>query len=330
MHVNGTGGRLPTYNAGDPMDRAGSYNSDSIRKDKTEKRRSGFFGLGKKDKDKEVVREKDVSWQLVPIGSWDWRWGVEPSQVVVHNHSLVTRGNALLLDSGGDRDPRLCSHPVAPIDYLALRHQINQAPRQSSSFTVERPNPSQPHVAPPPSQDFQPHAMHRYPDPKGHAPPTPHALHAQHLQQQPQMRNVSSPADGAPSDLAPSTSMPKSQSMGFNRPAPVPETHPYRGYLKAQQEKQMQAEAQAQQQQQQGTLPRSQSMPLNDANGHAAPPLVKEIESPRGGPPAQAAWMKEFDAVVELIGAQPQKTYVASPPELEMILARTSAGGQPK
>ncbi len=57
------------------MDRAGSYNSDSIRKDKTEKRRSGFFGLGKKDKDKEVVREKNVSWQLVPIGSWDWRWG---------------------------------------------------------------------------------------------------------------------------------------------------------------------------------------------------------------------------------------------------------------
>jgi len=40
--------------------------------------------------------------------------------------------------------------------------------------------------------------------------------------------------------------------------------------------------------------------------------------------------MKEFDAVVELIGAQPQKTYVGSPPELEMILARTSAGGQPK
>jgi CCR4-NOT transcriptional complex subunit CAF120 len=40
--------------------------------------------------------------------------------------------------------------------------------------------------------------------------------------------------------------------------------------------------------------------------------------------------MTEFAPVVELIGMQPQKTYVASPPELEMILARTSAGGQPK
>ena len=39
---------------------------------------------------------------------------------------------------------------------------------------------------------------------------------------------------------------------------------------------------------------------------------------------------QNFDDIVELISAQPQKTYVASPPELEMILARTSAGGQPK
>ena len=44
----------------------------------------------------------------------------------------------------------------------------------------------------------------------------------------------------------------------------------------------------------------------------------------------QPAGMREFGAVIELIGMQPQKTYVASPPELEMILARTSAGGQPK
>jgi CCR4-NOT transcriptional complex subunit CAF120 len=33
---------------------------------------------------------------------------------------------------------------------------------------------------------------------------------------------------------------------------------------------------------------------------------------------------------VDLIGAQPNKHYVASPPELEMILARTSAGALPK
>jgi CCR4-NOT transcriptional complex subunit CAF120 len=38
----------------------------------------------------------------------------------------------------------------------------------------------------------------------------------------------------------------------------------------------------------------------------------------------------EFDDIVELIGYQPHKTYVASPPELEMIFARTSAGQMPK
>jgi hypothetical protein len=40
--------------------------------------------------------------------------------------------------------------------------------------------------------------------------------------------------------------------------------------------------------------------------------------------------MREFEGIVELIAMQPQKTYVACPPEIEMILARTSAGGQPK
>ena len=47
-----------------------------------------------------------------------------------------------------------------------------------------------------------------------------------------------------------------------------------------------------------------------------------------GGP--ASTWMREFEDIVDLIGGQPGKTYVASPPELEMILARTSAGGQPK
>ncbi len=175
--------------------------------------------------------------------------------------------------------------------------------------------------------------MVRYPDPKGHTPPPPEALDATHIQQQ--QRNVSSPTNGTPSNLGPSNSLPKSQSMGFSRQNPVPDTHPYRGYLNAQQEKQRQLESQQlqqqQQQQQQGSLPRSQSMPLNDTNGHTAAVPIKEVESPRiGGPSGNSAWMKDFDPVVNLIALQPQKTYCASPPELEMILARTSAGGQPK
>jgi CCR4-NOT transcriptional complex subunit CAF120 len=47
-------------------------------------------------------------------------------------------------------------------------------------------------------------------------------------------------------------------------------------------------------------------------------------------PPDQPAWMREFAPIVELLGMQPAKTYVSSPPELEMIWARTSAGQQPK
>jgi CCR4-NOT transcriptional complex subunit CAF120 len=44
----------------------------------------------------------------------------------------------------------------------------------------------------------------------------------------------------------------------------------------------------------------------------------------------QPTWQREFNGIVDLIGAQPNKHYVASPPELEMILARTSAGALPK
>ena len=53
--ISGPGRRSPAYAAGNPMDRVGSYHSDSLRSDKSEKRRSGFFGLGKKDKDKEIA-----------------------------------------------------------------------------------------------------------------------------------------------------------------------------------------------------------------------------------------------------------------------------------
>lgn len=61
-----------------------------------------------------------------------------------------------------------------------------------------------------------------------------------------------------------------------------------------------------------------------------APPENAAAPGPDSGEDAPPAWMREFDTIVELFNAQPQKTYVASPPELEMILARTSAGGQPK
>lgn len=122
-------------------------------------------------------------------------------------------------------------------------------------------------------------------------------------------------------------------------------------------------------QQSQGGMNRSQSMPFdqqvqqqqrqqspmqNGANSPSTatppPPAEKDVRpagspnvtpvrqahgSPGPGSPAigtspSDAWKRRFDGIVDLIAVQPQKTYVASPPELEMILARTSAGGQPK
>lgn len=156
------------------------------------------------------------------------------------------------------------------------------------------------------------------------------------------MRNMASaPPQTAAQDFGPGYGgMPRSQTMGGQsqlQPQPqrqgsggVPETHPYRGFLTAQQDRQ---------QQQQGSgLPRSVSSPVGQPL--APPPPTKAAPTPPAGPaggptgrsaaPGSADWMSEFDPIVDLIQAQPAKTYVASPPELEMILARTSVGGQPK
>jgi CCR4-NOT transcriptional complex subunit CAF120 len=53
-------------------------------------------------------------------------------------------------------------------------------------------------------------------------------------------------------------------------------------------------------------------------------------QAPGTDVPPPAAWTRPFQPIVELIGLQPAKVYGASPPELEMIVAKTSAGGPPK
>lgn len=58
--------------------------------------------------------------------------------------------------------------------------------------------------------------------------------------------------------------------------------------------------------------------------------MDKPSPSPSGPDSLDPKWKEEFEPIVELISYQPHKTYVASPPELEMIFARTSAGQQPK
>ena len=154
---------------------------------------------------------------------------------------------------------------------------------------------------------------------------------------QPRPQNDFGPAGGNPQDSS------QAQTMGPGSRQNVPETHPYRGFLNSQQENSRVSPGPGGQNG--GPITRSGSMPLNQLNDSSpvrSPPPV-EKETMKGSPslsnigegiggvgaPNQP-WMKQFETIVELIAAQPQKTYVASPPELEMILARTSAGGQPK
>ncbi|KIR42534.1 CCR4-NOT transcriptional complex subunit CAF120 [Cryptococcus deuterogattii 99/473] len=89
-------------------------------------------------------------------------------------------------------------------------------------------------------------------------------------------------------------------------------------------------------------IPRSASMPMQPPapgttpNGGSGSPrrgssFVNPPQPDAAGPAnASQVDMDRFRSIVDLIAIQPQKTYVTSPPELEMILARTSAGGQPK
>ena len=56
----------PAYGSGGPVDRVGSYDSSTMKSEKSDRRRSGLFGFGKKDKDKDKDhkvddRQKEVS-----------------------------------------------------------------------------------------------------------------------------------------------------------------------------------------------------------------------------------------------------------------------------
>jgi hypothetical protein len=209
----------------------------------------------------------------------------------------------------------------------------------------------------------------------------------------PQVRNVSQPSP--PSALAnefgnANASVPRSQSMGFNRMVNPLTNGNGNGSDRPGLQKQIQENdqsrmnlsppnqnAQSQNQRDRNGIPRSGSMPLNRhspqpssigtgqstdsspanslrsdganlttpvssqlGNGRSTSGNGPESNIKMSGGPVNAVdgsardtslpWMREFDAVVELIALQPLKTYAAGPPQLEMILARTSGGGLPK
>jgi CCR4-NOT transcriptional complex subunit CAF120 len=228
-------------------------------------------------------------------------------------------------------------------------------------------NPSNPY---PSNQNSQ----SRFAPPQpGHTPPPMQALSPQYQQN----RVVSSPQPRREGDFGGSSGgMNKSQSMSLsgNRPeygssysngsgnevadltSPGPGNQFNRGTPTFSRDQPIPSPPMPQQQRQlsrnqpsNDTLPKSQSMPLNDISPATRRPAVEaetmygkptlrnqrtasssSITAGPGSPGLSAEKMREFDRLVELIEAQPQKTYMASPPELEMILARTSAGGQPK
>lgn len=291
---------------------------------------------------------------------------------------------------------------LSPMPIITMRDKLTfpvpQLPNPRSSFSVER-RPDNHHLASPPlpqsqtSNDFRPHQMQQFPPPNpGLSPPQVQHLPSdqrlpnipQYQGQGPGQRMVSQPfptSASAGSDFGPypNPNMPKSQSMGFPQSrsgVSIPETHPYRGFLNAQQEKDQQQQQRPYQGQSQGyAVPRSISGPIdklqppippanpaitvNGNSGHSTPntsehftgeegssggstqqphpttdaqtpPASANTSTGKGDGPPQPAWQRDFNAVVDLIGSQPSKHYVASPPELEMILARTSAGSQPK
>lgn len=299
------------------------------------------------------------------------------------------------------------SHASAAIEVVPLTWPIPQLPQPRSSFSVERgPANHQSDLSASAqyrpdnggNQSFQPYPMHQFPPPQpGRTPPSPAEGPAprpqsQIMNQQPRVAsNPQAPPGLASNDFGPypsASQFPRSQTMGFpgeDRGARIPDTHPYRGFLNAQQDKngstpQQQGGAGPGLQQQ---LPRSGSMPLDKpqppapiSNGNSGrgspnasstfsgtqespadqhhrpmpPPQVSQPDSRRSSqsnmPPPQSvkqpptpssqpqstqpSWQREFNNIVDLIGAQPNKHYAASPPELEMILARTSAGALPK
>ncbi|GMK54440.1 hypothetical protein CspeluHIS016_0110260 [Cutaneotrichosporon spelunceum] len=90
------------------------------------------------------------------------------------------------------------------------------------------------------------------------------------------------------------------------------------------------------------SLGANQAMGTEPAASRPEPPAAPRPEPPRNTPPESPAssspnidgkdpsFRRSFEPVVELISYQPHKTYVSSPPQLEMIFARTSAGQQPR
>lgn len=197
--------------------------------------------------------------------------------------------------------------------------------------------------------DSFPQPLHRFPTPGNGGPsPPPGPLPSSQGQGGRIASNPTPRMNG--SDFAPTGNMPKSQSMGFAPQGRTQDTHPYRGSLAGQPEEQDSPQTR---------LAKSTSMPFNKNTppipdqpafpGSASPaargsPLVPSTSnqvrperertfsagSGRAIPTDQPRWMGEFAPIVELLAMQPQKTYVSSPPELEMIWARTSTGGQPK
>lgn len=296
-----------------------------------EKRRSGFGWLGGKKKDKEKEEREKIN---VSIYNRDPFFRIVASD-------LGERGGVCAACHASLRwDPwSRSSGIIYPfIFFFADIYTYTQNRPRPSSFSVDRPStqsqtravpasasqafpqspPPQTPLQPQPQPQSQPQhatrpfAQHQRPSPPPGQPlralsasaeqgaqayegQRSHSLDLGHMQQQQEgeYRSSISSGQGKGSPLAPH--IPRSASMPMQPPAP-------------------------------GTTPNGGSGSPRRGSSFVNPP------QPDTAGPANAsqADMDRFRSIVDLIAIQPQKTYVTSPPELEMILARTSGGGQPK
>ncbi|WVW80918.1 hypothetical protein I302_102909 [Kwoniella bestiolae CBS 10118] len=278
-----------------PVERSVTRGSTGTAGTGKEKRRSGFFGLGgKKDKDKHSDKHQE--------------------------REREKEDNRPRQSFSVDRNSTQQVHSQGPNGIAPRPQEGNNIPYNQNRMSQQLPPPGQVGTPPPPQQPYSP-------------PPS--------IPQQQQQRAVSQPGPGQyrpNDDFSPpqlgsggNATVPKSQSMGFARP----QTQSYSPHGQQQQQSLPPSGPDPTQR-----MPRSSSMPIDQ---HTPPVPPAKINSPRnslqnspgggGGNEPNSSFggvLKRFDRIVELIAHQPQKTYVTSPPELEMILARTSAGGQPK
>lgn len=187
------------------------------------------------------------------------------------------------------------------VDRPSTQSQTRAIPASASQAFPQSP-PQNQRPSPPPGQPLRSLSASAEQGAQAYDGQRSHSLDLGHMQQQQgEYRSSISSGQRKGSPLAPLAQQPPPKHMARSASMPMQPPAP-------------------------GTTPNGGSGSPRRGSSFVNPP------QPDTAGPANASQvdMDRFRSIVDLIAIQPQKTYVTSPPELEMILARTSAGGQPK